>query len=95
MIGQCQNPSTFGITKRAYSAAEFYNGSVPGFQRVKTPALGDICTNGKHVGIVSGKGKTISASKEGVVENDWGFRKGEHYRYFRYELPQRTTQKGK
>lgn len=40
---------------------------------------GDIISNGSHVGIVSGVRKVISASAiEGkVVENDWGWRKGE------------------
>ena len=64
----------FALTERAYSAREFYLGEVPGFTRVENPQPGDICADGKHVGIVSEKGRTISASKDRVVENDWGFR---------------------
>ena len=43
---------------------------------LKKPQPGDIAADGQHVGIVSGKGKTISASiiTGTVVENDWGFR---------------------
>lgn len=36
---------------------------------------GDIVTDGKHIGIISGPKKTISATlHDGVVENDWGWR---------------------
>ena len=46
------------------------------FNLVQTPRIGDICTDGEHVGIVSGKSTTISVSTltNTVVENDWGFR---------------------
>ena len=61
---------------RNYSAEEIYNGRLLNFKLVKTPKPGDVATNGIHVGIVSGKGTTISASTETntVVENSWGFR---------------------
>jgi len=46
------------------------------------PQKGDVATDGKHVGIVSGPGRTVSVSTRDstlpdygcVVENDWGFR---------------------
>ena len=76
---------------RHYSAAEIYRGRLLNFKLVKKPQPGDIAADGQHVGIVSGKGKTISASiiTGTVVENDWGFR-GENntpspnMRFFRY-----------
>lgn len=47
----------------------------PGFIKTQTPKPGDIATDGKHMGIVSGSNATISATDgQGVVENDWGFR---------------------
>ena len=53
--------------------------------------IGDICTDGSHVGTVSGKGKTISASAltNNIVENDWGFRRNSekpqpNVRFYRY-----------
>jgi hypothetical protein len=60
----------------APSASDWHRGKVPGFVRVENPMPGDVVSNGAHVGIVSGKGKTVSASsKTGhVVENDWGFK---------------------
>jgi RHS repeat-associated protein len=39
-----------------------------------TPSIGDIISDGHHVGIVSGPGTTVSAARPGVVNNDWGFR---------------------
>ena len=75
---------------RNFSAAEIYNGGLQNFRRVKFPEPGDIAANKVHVGIVSGKGKTISASiiTGKVVENDWGFRKDKspapNMRFFRY-----------
>jgi len=52
------------------------NLDIPGYRVVTTPQPGDIASNGFHVGIVSGDGKTLSASSLSgrVVENDWGFR---------------------
>ena len=75
-----------GLAQRAYSAKEIYEGELPEFRRVSKPQPGDICADGKHVGIVSGKGKTISASEKKVVENDWGFRKNakRESRFYRY-----------
>ena len=76
---------------RNYSADEIYNGRLQNFKLVKTPKPGDIATNSIHVGIVSGKGTTISASTETntVVENSWGFRTKSKkpsvgMRFFRY-----------
>jgi len=75
---------------RNFSAKEIYRGRLLNFRRVKNPKPGDIAANGEHVGIVSGKGKTISASiyTGKVVENDWGYRKDKspapNMRFFRY-----------
>ena len=86
VIGQKSNPLTLWTTKVPYRARDFYNGKVPGFVQVKHPQPGDVCSDGHHVGIVSRPGKTISASKDSVVENDWGFRKNakRESRFFRY-----------
>ena len=86
VIGQRSNPWTAGITNVPYRAQDFYNGKVPGFVQVKHPQPGDVCADGKHVGIVSQVGKTISATKDSVVENEWGFRENEKgkSRFFRY-----------
>ena len=67
----------FGVgTMRKFGAGELYDGRALKFDRVWRPRKGDICTDGKHVGIVSGKSMTISVSAYTgtVVENDWGFR---------------------
>ena len=86
VIEQKSNPWTLGITKTPYRAKDFYNGKVPGFVEVKNPQPGDICADGSHVGIVSKPGKTISAAKHKVVENDWGFRKNakRKSKFYRY-----------
>lgn len=84
VIPKQKNSASLGLTKRVYSAKEFHEGKVPGFKKVENPQAGDICTDGKHVGIVSGKGKTISAAEHSVVENDWGFRKDQKSRFYRY-----------
>ena len=86
-IGEKANPETWGLTSRAYLAREFYNGEVPGFELVDTPLPGDICADGSHVGIVSSRNTTISATETGVVENDWGFRLKDKkkIRFFRYK----------
>ena len=86
VIGQRSNPWTFGITKIPYRAHHFYEGKVPGFIQVKHPQPGDVCADGSHVGIVSRPGKTISALKDSVVENEWGFIKNadREPRFFRY-----------
>ena len=64
-----------------------YNGEVPGFELADTPLPGDICADGSHVGIVSSRNTTISATETGVVENDWGFRLKDKkkIRFFRYK----------
>jgi|GEM_PF-1490110 len=65
------------------SAKDWYNG-VPGFERVKIAMPGDVASDGNHVGIVSGSGKTVSVSSiKGdpeygrVVERNSGFRGNE------------------
>jgi len=60
------------------SASDWHKGNVPGYEKVTgVPQPGDVATNGTHVGIVSGKGKTISVTSRKqdprygtVVEND-------------------------
>lgn len=89
-----------GVGRYRYpSAKEIYKGRLSNFVLVKSPKLGDIAADGQHVGIVSGKAKTISASsiKKKVVENDWGFHEGKpqkNVRFYRYMGEKRTT-KGK
>ncbi|MBE6373534.1 MAG: hypothetical protein E7055_15875 [Lentisphaerae bacterium] len=84
---------------RNYSAEEIYHGRVQNFKHVKKPKPGDIAADGAHVGIVSGNGKTISASifTGTVVENGWGFRKNRspapNMRFFRYTGDDKWHQK--
>ena len=69
-------------------AEDWFDGNVPaGFSATETPQVGDVISNGSHMGIVSEPGKTsISASDiEGkVVENDWGFREGDEVKAWHY-----------
>lgn len=54
------------------------NYSVPGWPVVQGPAqAGGLIAYQGHVGIVTGEGRSISASPSGVVENDWGFHSGQ------------------
>jgi cell wall-associated NlpC family hydrolase len=66
---------------------------IPGWVVVDDPQPGDVVAMEEnysdasgHVGIVSGEGKTISASSETqtIVENDWGFREGQKPVFRRY-----------
>ena len=52
---------------------------IEGWVVVDNPKTGDVASDGKHVGIVSGVETTVSASsrEDKVVENDWGFRSGQ------------------
>lgn len=81
---------TFYGRMRHYSAKEIYNGRLQNFKFVTNPKPGDIAADGDHVGIVSRKGATISASiiTGKVVENDWGFLKNKKpasgMRFYRY-----------
>ncbi len=70
----------------APSASDWHRGKVPGFEQVHgAPQKGDVATDGKHVGIVSRPGKTVSVSTRDstlpdygcVIENDWGFRQNQ------------------
>jgi hypothetical protein len=80
------------------SAQDWHDG-VPGFERVRTeegesPLPGDVASNGRHVGIVSGTGNTVSVTTRDpdapdygrVVETRWGFRLGnsEEMTFWRY-----------
>ncbi len=52
---------------------------VSGWPVVQGPAQpGDLVAQGGHVGIATSSSTTISAAPKGVVENDWGFRKGQN-----------------
>ena len=57
------------------SAEQWANQAIPGFVTVQDPQPGDIATDGDHMGIVSGPGRTISASSRYKVvrESGWGF----------------------
>lgn len=61
-----------------------------GIEALNKSLLGDIITDGKHMGFISGYRKTISASSKAedlkVVENDWGWREDQKdtVKIFRY-----------
>jgi len=68
-------------------AGEWYDKGSRGWELTTDPQIGDVATDGSHIGIVSGKSTTISAAGSGiVVENDWGFRQGQKAepRFYRY-----------
>ena len=74
-----------GKLKRPYTAIDWFNGIVPMFEEVDQEDVegGDVVSNGSHVGIVSEYDYTISATLyDGVVENDFGWRDDENYKYF-------------
>ena len=77
--GRIINPIPTGfLGTKPPSAKGWFNGmQVPsGFSQTQMPTPGDVATDGQHMGIVSSDNTTISATPgEGVVENDWGFRK--------------------
>ena len=55
------------------------NYEVPGWPVLYgPPAPGGLVASGGHVGIVTGDGKTISATPTGKKENDWGVRSGQN-----------------
>ena len=94
----------FAPKARPYICRQWYNEQVPNFicigkgvDALNKSLPGDIITNGKHMGIISGKGKTISANsslnpfnenKNIVIENDFGWREEEKnvVKIFRYNL---------
>ncbi|KAI0217613.1 hypothetical protein LSAT2_030654 [Lamellibrachia satsuma] len=49
-----------------------------------TPRRGDVAACDGHVGIVTGPGTTVSAARNKVVQNDWGFRPGQTTTFWRY-----------
>ncbi|XP_070547663.1 uncharacterized protein [Ptychodera flava] len=69
------------------SAASWYSmSSKPGCNYVGTASSaqpGDVMADGSHVGIAVGDSKTVSAARDSVVENDWGFRRGQSIRAWR------------
>ncbi|WP_133510344.1 PAAR domain-containing protein [Candidatus Thiosymbion oneisti] len=67
---------------------------IPGWQVVTDPQPGDVAAIAQnssnasgHVGIVSGPSSTISATREKVVESDWGFEPGQKPTFRRYVGP--------
>jgi len=82
-----------GKDSRPPCTSDWFNNKVKFFEPVNDPTkaeIGDIITNGKHMGIVSGYHTTISASARfkdefRVVNNDWGYRGDEGtIKIFRY-----------
>ena len=69
-----------GKNERPPTARQWYDGEVPYFEEIDKSDVegGDICSDGKHVGIVSEYGSTISANGDKIVENNFGFRKGQN-----------------
>lgn len=60
------------------------NYHIPGWDVVSEPLPGDLAAEDGHVGIVSfKKDSTVSASPQGVIENDWGFRNNQPNTVFR------------
>ena len=93
-------PNSYGYIfreKRPYRCKQWYAGEVPNFkcigigkEALKQSKPGDIITQGKHIGIISGFRKTISASSRSdenkVVESEFGWREDEQgiVKVFRY-----------
>ena len=69
-----------GKLKRPPTARQWYDNEVPSFEEIERDDAkgGDICSDGEHCGIVSRYGKTISANGSIIIENDWGWRKGQN-----------------
>lgn len=72
------------------TANDWYEGNniPPGFVRTKNAQVGDVVSDGSHVGIVSDPGtSSISASSidKAVIENDWGFRSGQDVSFWHLE----------
>ena len=96
-------PNTYGrihktpdYPQRPYVCKQWYKEEVKNFicigkgvKALNQCLPGDIITNGKHIGIISGPNQTISAAyiQNKVVENDFGWRKSEKYKVkiFRYQ----------
>ena len=93
-------PNNYGVIfkeKRPYRCKQWYAEEVPNFkcigigkEALKQSKPGDIITQGKHIGIITGFRKTISASSRSdenkVVESEFGWREDEQdiVKVFRY-----------
>jgi hypothetical protein len=73
--------TTFSSEPRPYLAKDYYNGEVPGTlilgknaEGLSRAQPGDIISDGRHMAIISGDGKSIHAMAMEVVENNFGFR---------------------
>jgi hypothetical protein len=52
--------------------------NLPGWSTVSGPAQpGDLIAERGHVGIATSANSTISATRDGIIENNWGFRPGQ------------------
>ena len=85
-------------SERPYTTKQWYNEQVPNFKYIgkgvkalEQSVPGDIITDGKHMGIISGPQLVISASsrpedENKVVENEWGWREDikNNVKIFRY-----------
>lgn len=83
--------------QRPFTCKQWYNEEVPNFicigkgvEALEKSLPGDIITDGKHMGIISGPNLTINANSKfwvnKVVENDWGWREDQKndVKIFRY-----------
>ena len=69
-----------GKTERPPTAQQWNEGEVPNFEEVDREKAegGDVCTDDSYCGIVDCHNQTISAAKDKVVSNDWGWRNGQN-----------------
>jgi cell wall-associated NlpC family hydrolase len=82
IVSRIFSPLTeFSTEPRPYLAKDYYEGKVPGTEilgkgseGLSRAQPGDIISDGRHMAIISGDGKSIHASAVGVVENNFGFR---------------------
>ena len=92
-ICKLEKAFSFSIpTERPPTAGQWFNGEVENTQLVgendeglKKYNIGDIITDGGHVGIISGYNKTISAGCQKIIENDFGWRGEKDVRVYRYD----------
>ena len=93
MSNKCALLKTFSSNpkERPPTASQWYNGEVEnmkligiGEEGLSNAIRGDILTNGHHMGIISGKKKTISARCDVIVENEYGW-DDNSTKIFRYE----------
>jgi hypothetical protein len=92
-ICKLEKALSFSIpTERPPTAGQWFNGEVENTQLIgendeglEKSNVGDIITDGGHVGIISGYNKTISAGCQKIIENDFGWRGEKDVRVYRYD----------